>query len=266
MHLFEKIFNYQMMNRLTETGTQAVTTHERAWLKTMLTHPAAQGALSPELFSKLNTLLQEESVLDTTHLTQKGQSSAQPLHHPMLPKLRRMIMNEAGMELVLGNPKTKQWHHRRGLPYKLEFSLVKKEWYLLWIPLKGKGMMATKLNKIKEVHSYPLSDRLIAHLRGRCHAYMETQQKKAVIELLPRYKTELSRILYAFSCFDKKVEVALDQETYRIQLTYLPDEEEYLLSKIRFLGVRIRVVEGARLQARMLQTCTKALHVYDRTE
>ena len=38
---FEKIFNYQIMTRLEETDSIAITAQERGWLKMMLVHPEA---------------------------------------------------------------------------------------------------------------------------------------------------------------------------------------------------------------------------------
>ncbi|MNU09300.1 hypothetical protein D3C72_2557860 [compost metagenome] len=42
----------------------------------------------------------------------------------------------------------------------------------------------------------------------------------------------------------------------------LGDDFEYLLSKIRFLGKRVRVAEGDYLKKRMLEASTKALERY----
>ncbi|HZG79717.1 MAG TPA: WYL domain-containing protein, partial [Brevibacillus sp.] len=73
---------------------------------------------------------------------------------------------------------------------------------------------------------------------------------------------ELTRILYAFSCFEKEVEYLDQVDTYRIILFYLEDDREYILSKIRFLGTRIRVIEGKKLQVRMYESAQKALLRY----
>ena len=48
MNLFEKIFNYQMITRLENSGTFMITSQERSWLKTMLNHPSATNAFTPE--------------------------------------------------------------------------------------------------------------------------------------------------------------------------------------------------------------------------
>jgi predicted DNA-binding transcriptional regulator YafY len=80
------------------------------------------------------------------------------------------------------------------------------------------------------------------------------------------YNRELSRILYAFACFEKEVEYMEAVDTYRIRLTFLGEESEYILSKIRFLGIRIKVVENDKLQRRMHESATKALARYESGE
>lgn len=45
-----------------------------------------------------------------------------------------------------------------------------------------------------------------------------------------------------------------ETDTYKVKLILLGDEFEYLLSKIRFLGKRVRVVEGDYLKRRMLES------------
>ncbi|MFD1954822.1 hypothetical protein ACFSL6_11770 [Paenibacillus thailandensis] len=47
-----------------------------------------------------------------------------------------------------------------------------------------------------------------------------------------------------------------------VKVKLLEDEQEYLLSKIRFLGKRVRVVEGDYLKKRMLEASRKALERY----
>ncbi len=76
------------------------------------------------------------------------------------------------------------------------------------------------------------------------------------------YNRELSRILYAFSCFEKDVAYLDESDTYRINVSYLSDEREYVLSKIRFLGKRVRVIQGEQLKKRMYESTTKALARY----
>ena len=73
MNLFEKIFNYQIISRLEDSGTFMVTSHERAWLKTMLEHPAADEAFTPETLDKLRSILEQDSVMDTAdHLIEES--------------------------------------------------------------------------------------------------------------------------------------------------------------------------------------------------
>ncbi|MNC15761.1 hypothetical protein D3C75_635900 [compost metagenome] len=72
----------------------------------------------------------------------------------------------------------------------------------------------------------------------------------------------MSRILYAFSCFEKEVRYDGEKDTYFISLSYLGNEGEYVLSKMRFLGKRVRIVEGNWLKKRMRESALKALALY----
>jgi predicted DNA-binding transcriptional regulator YafY len=91
---------------------------------------------------------------------------------------------------------------------------------------------------------------------------LDSRKSEAVIEVVRMYNAELSRILYAFSSFEKDVEYDSENDVYRVRVCLLGDEYEYLLSKLRFLGKRVRVVEGDYLKKRMLESSTKALERY----
>ena len=78
----------------------------------------------------------------------------------------------------------------------------------------------------------------------------------------PEYNGELSRILYAFSCFEKEVSYAADSNEYTIQLHFSSKDSEYVLSKTRFLGKRVRIIDGEHLRRRMLESATKSLARY----
>jgi hypothetical protein len=90
MNLFEKIFNYQILSRLEDTGTFVVTSHERAWLRTMLGHPAAAEAFLPDTLQKLSSILENDPPMDVSeHIIEKAKSLEQPVYHPLLRPLRR---------------------------------------------------------------------------------------------------------------------------------------------------------------------------------
>ncbi|MGG4397854.1 hypothetical protein ABEX25_26515 [Paenibacillus thiaminolyticus] len=76
------------------------------------------------------------------------------------------------------------------------------------------------------------------------------------------YNQELSRILYAFSCFEKHVAYDEAHNTYQIRIFLPQDEVEFLLSKIRFLGKRVRVMTGSYVKKRMQKAAAMALKRY----
>lgn len=266
MNLFEKIFNYQLLTRLEDSGTFMVTSHERSWLKTMLAHPAASEAFTEETLAKLHRILESDQPMDVEeHLIQKAGSKEKHVYHPLLRPLRRMIANRTAMRIRCrlkgGQVPPDQW----GLPYKLEYSMVKREWYVLWYRMRHRSLMSTPLRNILQLEEESVEADAVAGMLESITRRQAARQREAVIEVVPMYNEELSRILHAFSSFEKDVHYDAEQDTYRVHITHPGDEAEYLLSKIRFLGKRVRVINGDYLKRRMLEASTKALERYQQT-
>jgi predicted DNA-binding transcriptional regulator YafY len=263
MNPFEKIFNYRIISRLDEADSFALTAQERSWLKTMLEHSASADAFTPDTLSKLRDLLHTEVSTDFREIVmEKAKSRERQVYHPLLRALRRIIMQGKGSRLTFrikhGGVKADQ----SGLPYKLEYSMVKREWYLIWYSTRTHSLMSTKLQNIVSVEETMLPSERVDALRTQVANLLEERREHAVVEVIRTYHAELSRILYAFSCFDKSVSYDEESNVYRIRVAYLVDESEFLLSKIRFLGLRIKIVEGENLKRRMRESATKALARY----
>lgn len=263
MNLFEKIFNHQILSRLEDSGTFMVTSHERAWLKTMLHHPAAAEAFTSDTLEKLHAVLEADPVMDTSlHLIEKARSVEKQIYHPLLRTLRRCIMNNSGIRLTYEVRGGQVYTEQSGFPYKLEYSMVKREWYLLWYRTRHHAFMSTRLKKILSVTAEPIEPEAAERILMKIEQTLDKRKTEVVLEIIPLYNEELSRILYAFSSFEKNVEYDTGRDTYRVRVSLLGDEVEYLLSKIRFLGKRVRVIEGDYLKRRLLEASTKALERY----
>jgi predicted DNA-binding transcriptional regulator YafY len=263
MNPFEKIFNYQVISRLDESGTIAITAHERTWLKTMLAHPAAAQAFTKETLEKLHQILEPEDAYDVSGgLTEKAKSLEKQVYHPLLRVIRDILLNQQGIKITYQNKNGKTYLDQPGIPYKLEYSMVKREWYLLWYHLRFEMYMSTRLHHVLKVEEAPMSEQIVTDVISTIEQTLDSRKEEAVIEVVRTYNEELTRILYAFSCFEKEVEYLDNVDTYRIKLTFLVDDREYILSKIRFLGLRIRVVQGEALQRRMYESSQKALIRY----
>ncbi|KIL40245.1 hypothetical protein SD70_14925 [Gordoniibacillus kamchatkensis] len=263
MNLFEKIFNHQIISRLEDSGTFMVTSHERAWLKTMLEHPAAADAFTADTLDKLHSALETDQVMDISqHLIEKAHTMEKQVYHPLLRPLRRHIMNKTGIRITYEIKGGRVNTDHSGFPYKLEYSMVKREWYLLWYHIRHHAFMSTRLKKIHSVTPEPIDPFAAESIIKKIGKTLESRKSEAVIEIVRVYNAELSRILYAFSSFEKNVEYDTENDTFRVRVSLLGDEMEYLLSKIRFLGKRVRVVKGDYLKRRMLESSTKALERY----
>ncbi|MBA2944159.1 WYL domain-containing protein [Paenibacillus sp. CGMCC 1.16610] len=264
MNLFEKIFNYDMVTKLENAGTFMVTSVERSWLKTMLNHPAALHAFTPAAMEKLQRVLDAEPALDLSEaFMEKARSKEKQVFHPQLRILRRVITRQGAIRLTYRVKDERIFVNEMAFPYKLEYSQVKKDWYLLWYHLRHRAIMSTKLDNIEAVHDLPFSAERAAQVQIQIEKLLHKRHIQATITVVKIYNRELSRILYAFSCFEKQVDYDEKEGTYTIQLIYLNNEAEYVLSKLRFLGKRVRVVRGEYLQKRMLESAQKALARYE---
>ncbi|MBW7454359.1 WYL domain-containing protein [Paenibacillus sepulcri] len=263
MNLFEKIFNYQIISRLEDSGTFMATSHERSWLKSMLLHPSARDAFREETFTKLQAILEPDEAMDLQeHFLEKAQSLQRQVIHPLLRPLRRYILQKKGIRIVYSLKGGRVCPEQTGFPYKLEYSMVKREWYLLWYHFRHRTFMSTRLEKITAATGYELMPGHKEHALKQVDRMLALPKETAVVEVVPTYNRELSRILYAFSCFEKDVTYDADNQLYRICLSFAQDEREYMLSKLRFLGKRVRIVEGEHMKRRMLETSRKALERY----
>ncbi|GAS79945.1 WYL domain-containing protein [Paenibacillus amylolyticus] len=263
MSLFEKMFNYQMMTRLNETGLFTWTSQERAWLRMMLNHPAAREALSPVTLDKMQNMLNGEQDLNLQdYLTEKAKSEENSVSHPLLRQLRLIILHHEGFRMTGRVRNGRTSHDEFGFPYKLEYSMVKKEWYVLWYAPRFDKLMSTKLHSIVTVEAQPVDPDTASGYTARIAAITEKRKTTITIEVLPEFNQELSRILYAFSCFEKQVEYMEAQQTYRIELTVPRNEMDYVLSKMRFLGKRVQIADHTVLRERMSETAAKALARY----
>ncbi len=265
MNLFEKIFNYQIMSRLGESGVSSTTAQERAWLKTMLQRPGAEALFSDAAYRKLMDALEEEAAVDfNSGFAEKVRHVEQSLFHPLIRTLRSYVAGSGAVQLTMLLKDGSRKERQPAYLYKLEYSMVKREWYLLWYHLRNKALLSTKLKYIQDVVPFPspiAADR-IERVRQEIAALLTQRKRSATIEVVKLYNRELSRILYAFSCFEKEVEYDEGNDVYRIRVSVQSDELEYLLLKVRFLGQRVKIVEGDHLRRRMLESATLALRRY----
>lgn len=71
----------------------------------------------------------------SSHLIEKARSMEKQVYHPLLRTLRRLIMDKNGIRITYEIKGGRIKADHSGLPYKLEYSMVKREWYLLWYHL-----------------------------------------------------------------------------------------------------------------------------------
>lgn len=191
MNPFEKIFNYQIISRLDDAGTFMITAHERAWLKKMLDHPAAGEAFTAETRDKLLSLLEKDPAIETSgHLIEKAKSVEKQVYHPLLRPLRRSIADGNGIRVTYKVKGGRVHEDHSGVPYKLEYSMVKREWYLLWYNLRHHALMSTRLAKIIAVAAEPAAPSALERAHAGIKRTLEARKTEALIEVGREYHME----------------------------------------------------------------------------
>ncbi|GEB34677.1 MULTISPECIES: WYL domain-containing protein [Brevibacillus] len=263
MNLFDKIHNYQLVARLDEAGLYPVTSHEKAWLAMMLAHPAAAHFFAADTLQKLQQLTAtHERSADQASFVEKAGASTKQVWHPLIRKLRRIILGKNHILVHSATRKGPAFRKQRGVPYKLEYSLVKKDWYLIWLTVDSNQLLTTPLSLIQSIKEIYIEDEWYDSFLPVIAGKLAARKKSAKILVVRRYNNELQRILYAFSCFDKDVAYDPDTHEYTITLRFLQDEQEFILSRLRFLGLRVKVVENDQLKKRMAESAANALARY----
>lgn len=262
MNLFEKIYNHQILSMLDRRDSLLISSQERSWLKRMLDHPGATDAFAAHTFEKLQTILADEQPMNTAGLTEKARMSDEGLFHPLLRPMNNIIRQSQGITVHFRQLPGSTRPPQTGIPYQLEFSLAKRLWYLLWMPDNHRVLFRTKLESIEAASSVPVAAERVAETRARIRTLINKQKQQARIDIVPAFNGELTRILYAFSCFEREVNYDPEQDIYSVMITFDRQESEYLLARLRFLGKRIRVSGHPYLQQRMLESATLALARY----
>ncbi|ASJ54757.1 WYL domain-containing protein [Brevibacillus formosus] len=267
MNLFDKIHNYQLVTRLDEAGVYPVTSHEKAWLALMLAKPSAAEIFEPATLDKLRRLthLPDSESTEQERFVEKAQTQAKQLWSPLVRTLRRIILGKNHIKITAATNKGPVFRNQRGVPYKLEYSLAKKAWYLIWLNMSSNRLITTPLHLIRSVDELYIEDVWYDSFLPTISEQIQQRKQMAKIVVIRRYNAELQRILYAFSCFDKEVAFDPESQVYTITLHFLSDEQEFILSRIRFLGLRVKVVENNQLKKRMAESATNALARYTET-
>ncbi len=263
MNPFEKIFSYQLASRLGENQIFTLTTQERSWLKLMLSVPGSQVAFSEATRAKLEQRLASDQLLDVQDIVVEKAASR---HHtdfpPMLNPLRQIMRKHQGVLLTRRNKYGDPVEPQHGVPWRIEYSAARQEWYLYWFNLERSAPMTTRLYHIESVTEQSITESQYEPICKRMEAFVQSDHHEITVQVLPIYNRELTRILHAFSCFDKRVQVDEQQHTYSIQLRFTNSEREYVLNRLRFLGKRVQIIEGTEFMERMHDTAQRALARY----
>ena len=261
MKLFDKMFNYELQSALIDDGecreAFPVTSTELEWLKNALTAGTVGTFLQAETIEKLERILMPYEEI-STEIVEKCVVTNPELIPPVSFKLLRQALREKAGVVLSGKAQIEK--PSEGWPMLLEFNMARWEWYLVWMRLSDRRIRLTPLRSIRGVELLSLPDS--QSLAAEAAQALEARRLTAVVEMEPDYPTDRHRVLSALSAFDRAVEMG-PGDVYRISIRYFQDEEEYLLQRIRFLGLRVRLTAPERLVQRMRDTVARVAAIYN---
>lgn len=291
--MFEKIhsfaFREQMLEEMLDLDNEVflmpLTIHEKTWLKSLLQSDEVGFFLKPETIQKLENLLKDVDVVDSSHLFEKFKFE---LHveddvdflSNTYKIVRQCIFNQRGFILTYYTNDGTQHQNLSGIPFRLEYLVHKKQWSVIWISTESNvaepeleqepepELIYTPLRKIKTVQGFEVDVATSQHFSKVFSDLIHKDKSTARIVINQTVfkqhsiDEEKQRIFYALSGFDK--ELFYDEATneYEMIIYYRPAEVENLLQKLRMLGRRIIINEPEELRVRMVNTAQRSLQRY----
>lgn len=266
MDLFEKIHNYQIQQELFTSGIFPVTKAEKSWLKMYLVKEQDNLFLSPKTRKKLEMLLDKMPTFCTDHIIEKCTIRKTSVSSQHFHQIRQVLLNKSGAKIDYVTRNGVEYSQHKCVPFKLEFSMTKRVWSLLWLKIDFVSpedffLMTTPVCCIRRItpDKSIRYDNYLKHIE----CLMRFNYSTILIRLEPEYQEEMQRIFYAFSCFKKEVKYDPNDYSYQIKVFFQKAETDYILSKIRFLGRRIKVLEPESIIERLKETSQNALKRYN---
>lgn len=289
-NLFKKFYNYRLQQELMSdtvfmpvdndkyntgkpckvtTGPFVFTEEEKAWVKKIVNDPEANAFLQQTTIEKINNGIKTVPVQKKRGLCIKGAQIVPKSDSPHFAALCRIMRARQGIRIDYRQNDGIERNGEYGYPYKLELSMSRQEWYIIWLPDKRMDIYYTPLRNIIAVEAWEGGaknsqehDEFTRNIQTRLRQTMRTVS----LLITKQHYYEIHRVVYALSCFER--EMTFDEQSKQNILTirYLPSEEEYLLSKIRFLSKIVTITSPERLIKRMHYTATKTLSRYTKGE
>ena len=118
------------------------------------------------------------------------------------------------------------------IPYRLEYSAKDDKFRLLILGVRS--MRTMNIAGIDDVELLEIYDRaaVLAPVGRRCHLVFQLRDERNALE----------RIMLHFSHLEKTT-IRLEEHLYQVALTYDPEDETELLSRILSFGPKVRIIE-----------------------
>ena len=208
-----------------------LTTLQKRWMKTILEDPRVRlFDLSSEGLGDVRPLYRREDICYFDQLPDGDDYEDEDY----ISRFRTILQSLREKRILrVSYEGARRRMTRNVLPVKLEYSLKDDKFRLLANSKRG-SLYIINLRTIKNIDVLEKND-------GRYPDRIR-RKKKSLVMTLTDERNALERAMLHFSDLEKTTE-KIDEDTYRITLTYFADDEAEILIRILSFGPRIRVTE-----------------------
>ncbi|MFT4413276.1 WYL domain-containing protein [Fredinandcohnia humi] len=249
-----------------KAGPFLPTNVERAWLYHFLQTEEADSFFDSDTKRKLVELLtdQHTQLHLSNFIIEKGKPNVPHSVTPLVKKLRSLISDQKGMTISYST-KNGEYFKEIGIPYRLMYNIAKKNWYLWW--LRGSHEVPStqrrRLTPLLQISDVSRAELNIKPYEEELEQLLPKYEDKKTVTLLwkPLFENmDVQRLFHAFSSFEKEIEQA--EGSYQLHVHYYPEEEKYLLTKIRLFGPHVLIQAPESLRNEFIAAAKRALENY----
>lgn len=267
MDIFQKIHNYEvqqfLLSQLNKNAPLPITKIEKSWLKEMINRSDAVNYLTSETLGKLSEVLSHIDSLDSDcYVEEKRMIKSIYSATRYYRTLRDAILTQSCISIDYRLNDGEIRSEDIGIPWRLEFSLTRNEWYLLWCrDAEAVAMTVTPFRNITAVNSVIPHENYVERIQQLADV-VHKSKKELQFFIQHQYNKERHRIFRIFSCFEKNINYDKEIDTYSMNVYYFVDDESYLIAKLRMLGKKVTVTGPADLLEVYISKVKAALDRY----
>lgn len=221
---------------------------ELQWLKEMNEDPAFSFLLTPELHQKLDTALQDVTVLRKEDYCEMdipfGDCPEKEPLHTILFQFHQALLHNQKIQFALKNHSPQV-----GIPFRLEYNLAVNR-FSCWIaygPMSSFHRVAAS-----DIKTIQLLSDTVPDLTDAFKTFLDDHERELKLQIKPKYNTVV-RCFLLFASYKKEGIYYDAKNEYHLKVTYYDFDETDIIENIISLGSAVTVLSPKPLQTKIIQ-------------